>query len=162
MTTHKEYPLFTQENADKCPTARFVAGVSRWLCECKEPSKCEGVMAARGVYSRKAYMNDPSHLTGAPAADRRAAHRRYYGQFVSEATIRRVVQAIGADALRRSTDQHLNDIPLEQWDRLTPHLPLARRFEAAGDYATLAGLVCVAKEAARQWLEQQQGGGAQS
>jgi len=32
-------------------------------------------------------------------------------------------------------------------------LPIAAPFETFGDYATLGGLVCVAKEAARQWRE---------
>lgn len=41
-----EYPLFTQDAANACPTARYVGGVSRWLCECQTPSQCGGVLAA--------------------------------------------------------------------------------------------------------------------
>ena len=45
----REYPLFTDENAGKCPTARYVGGTSRYLCECAKPEECEGVRTAREV-----------------------------------------------------------------------------------------------------------------
>lgn len=38
-----EYPL--RQYATLCPSARFVGGVSRYLCECKKPLECEGVKA---------------------------------------------------------------------------------------------------------------------
>lgn len=41
-----EYPLFTQDAANACPSARYVGGVSRWLCECRIPGQCGGVLAA--------------------------------------------------------------------------------------------------------------------
>lgn len=41
---YKEYPLFN-EHYRKCPTARYVGGGSRYLCECRVPSQCEGVKA---------------------------------------------------------------------------------------------------------------------
>ncbi len=100
------------------------------------------------------------------------AHRRYYAQLVNDRTIAAVVQAIGRTRLLASTDPHYNDIPLQVWDRLcgftmanygyargdktrmsAPAFPLAQRFEELNDYPTLAGLVCVAKEAARQYVE---------
>lgn len=99
-----------------------------------------------------------------------ARHREYYAQLVDEETIDSVVRFIGERELLASTDFYLNDIPLDRWDALAGatargmnitwhgHRPLrtAIKFEELGDYATLAGLVCVAKEAARQWLEQQE------
>ena len=42
----REYPLFTQDAANACPSARYVGGVSRWLCECRIPGQCGGVLAA--------------------------------------------------------------------------------------------------------------------
>lgn len=42
-----EWPLFTQENANKCPTARYVGGISRWLCECRLPRECNGIKAVK-------------------------------------------------------------------------------------------------------------------
>lgn len=94
------------------------------------------------------------------AADReaaQAAHRRYYGQFVNQRTIDYVVRAIGSDALLASTDPHFNDIPLSKWDNLVPRLPLAASLRDAGDYMTLCGGVCIAKEAARQYVESKRG-----
>lgn len=42
----REYPLYTQDAANACPSARYVGGVSRWLCECINPEECGGVLAA--------------------------------------------------------------------------------------------------------------------
>ena len=83
-------------------------------------------------------------------------HREYYAQFVSGATIRRVETHIGREKIINSTDPHFNDIPLVLWDRLcsglVPH-DLGSKMRATGDYPTLSGLVCIAKEAARQIKE---------
>lgn len=85
-----------------------------------------------------------------------AAHREYYGQFVNENTISQVVRCIGADRIKNSTNPHFNDIELKKWDDLTRFLIIAKPFKAVGDIATLTGLVCVAKEAAMQFKEQNQ------
>ena len=82
-----------------------------------------------------------------------ATHADYYGQFVTERTRQAVAAAIGADKIRNSTDPHFNDIPLHLWDRLTTSLPAVSIRSVGDDYPTLAGLVCVAKEAARQIKE---------
>lgn len=101
------------------------------------------------IYTRQQYMQD-SQVNGT------AAHRKYFGQFVNSGTIARVVNAIGKDKILNSTDPHMNDIPLVLWDRLTPQLPGSAGFAKAGDYYTLSNGVCLAKEAARQWKEQQE------
>ena len=100
------------------------------------------------IYTRQQYMAD-SHAEGF------AAHRRFFGQFVTPGTIARVVEFIGGDALLNSIDRHLNDIPLAKWDRITTQLPGSAGFAKAGDYYTLANGVCLAKEAARQWIDSQ-------
>ncbi|WP_458321555.1 hypothetical protein [Providencia sp. CRPN22473] len=41
-----EYPLYTKESAALCSSARYVGGVSGWLCECKRPKECDGVKRA--------------------------------------------------------------------------------------------------------------------
>ena len=76
-------------------------------------------------------------------------HADYYAQFVTKQTRDAVRRAIGLDRIINSTNPHFNDIPLAEWDRLTTSLP-AVSLRTAGDYPTLAGLVCIAKEAARQ------------
>lgn len=100
------------------------------------------------IYTRQQYMTDSFR-------DGSAAHQKYFGQFVTPQTIQRVVSSLGADRIKASTDEHFNDIPLALWDRLTPHLPGSNKFKLAGDYYTLGNGVCLAKEAARQWLESQ-------
>ena len=81
--------------------------------------------------------------------------RQYYGQFVNAGTKARVLSGIGLAALKKSTDPHFNDIPLNKWDNLVPHCPCSAGFAKAGDYYTLAGGVCLLKEAARQILDDQ-------
>jgi hypothetical protein len=103
------------------------------------------------IYTRAEYMKDAQHEGKGPSA----AHRRYFGQFVTPGTIARVVNTIGSARLMQSTDPHLNDIPLIIWDKLTPTLPGSGGFSKAGDYYTLANGVCLAKEAARQYIESQ-------
>lgn len=82
------------------------------------------------MYTRKQYMN------------KECTHREFYGQHMTLPIINMVVRAIGKDRLLRSTDEHLNDIPLKEWDNLHPLLG-----------GSLSDSVCFAKEAARQWLE---------
>ena len=101
------------------------------------------------IYTRAQYMTDSQ-------ANGFAAHRKYFGQFVTPATIASVVSHIGAAALRASKDQHLNDIPLSKWDQLVPRLPGSAGFAKAGDYYTTGNGVCLAKEAARQWIDSQE------
>ena len=100
------------------------------------------------MFTRKQYLNGE------------CTHRQYYGQFVNAGTKARVLSGIGLEALKRSTDPHFNDIPLNGWpnsdigwDRLVPNCPGSAGFAKAGDYYTLAGGVSLLKEAARQILE---------
>lgn len=101
------------------------------------------------MFTRKEYMDQ--YKAGAEGM---ILHRKYYAQFVSKNTIACVANFIGKDALLNSKDKHFNDIPLAKWDRLAGMLPpMAAKIKDAGDYWTLTGLVCVAKEAARQYVE---------
>lgn len=87
------------------------------------------------------------------AAQRMEAHRKYHAQFVSEATIRFVVECIGADVIKASTDPHMNDIPLRHWDRMHGFLPLAISLKSVGESSCIGTTVCIAKEAARIFAE---------
>lgn len=102
------------------------------------------------MFTRQDYLNSNESND-----EQAAAHRKYYAQFVNDRTISTVVHWVGAATLKASTDPHLNDIPLARWDAMVNNLPLAIRPETVGDYYTLGGGVCIAKEAARQWLEAQ-------
>ena len=83
------------------------------------------------------------------------SHREYYAQFVSEGVKNRVSQAIGDARIKASRDPHFNDIPLGEWDMVIGVFPanIANAMREAGDYPTLSGAVCIAKEAARQIKE---------
>jgi hypothetical protein len=93
-------------------------------------------------FTRKQYM------------DKECSHRDYYGQFVHDGIKRRVLQCIGKERLEASTDEHLNDIPLKLWDTLGA-VGDKRQWDATeGDWPSMAGRVCIYKEAARQIKEE--------
>ena len=87
--------------------------------------------------------------------DKRCTHREYYAQFVTDGTRQAVARSIGLDTLFGSRDANLNDIPLKRWDNLMGILTSSvnQGLHAVGDYPTLAGKVCIAKEAALQVIE---------
>ena len=91
------------------------------------------------MYTRKDYMNNE------------CSHREYYAQFVNQSVISRVLSVIGKDKILASNDEHLNDIPLNLWDSMGATHSEALR--ACGDSPSLAGYVCIRKEAARQIKE---------
>lgn len=92
--------------------------------------------------------------------ERKKHYREYYAQFIGQNTIAYVVRCIGEQAIRNSTDEHMNDIPLASWDRLEmrPHINTKILSEATGSQPgryswAPSDNVCIAKEAARQWKE---------
>lgn len=82
-------------------------------------------------------------------------HREYYSQFVTENTINYVIKFIGEKRLRDSKDQHLNDIPLQEWDSLAIFCKPTHsvKLKEAGAFWSLSAGVCILKEASRQFLE---------
>lgn len=83
-------------------------------------------------------------------------HREYFGQYVTKNIQNTVVSFIGPEAILKSTDIHMNDIPLKKWDDVTKIIDsdsLRARVRADGGTLPLAFLVCIAKEAAKQFVE---------
>ena len=80
-------------------------------------------------------------------------HRRYYAQFVNDRTIAFIGGLFGPKLLK-STDKFFNDIELGRWDRVNNFLPYNRISKELEDHVSVANLVCIAKEAGRQWVEQ--------
>ena len=95
------------------------------------------------MITRKEYMNDSSNLFHA-----------YYSQFINSGVIHRVTKYIGLNRIRNSTDDHLNDIPLKEWDNIAIcDSDINTKMRACGDYPTLSGLVCIAKTCARNLIK---------
>lgn len=91
------------------------------------------------------------------AASGPETHRKYYAQFVTPAVKTFVAVQIGVGRIKASTDPHMNDIPLELWDRLHEQIrahcvSLMRQIGGTGGYS-LSDSVCIAKEAAKQIKE---------
>lgn len=82
--------------------------------------------------------------------DQECTHSEYYAQFVTESTKRVLMRTIPLASLLASNDPNLNDIPLIRWDNLPT--PIGS-MKAWGDSVSLAGKVCIYKEAARQIIE---------
>ncbi len=84
-----------------------------------------------------------------------SSHRAYYAQYVTVGLISFVARGIGIDVILASTDEHMNDIPLGQWDVLALQVPLkvVEMLKSNGDFLSLGTGVCILKEAARQIKE---------
>jgi hypothetical protein len=80
--------------------------------------------------------------------DGKAAYAEYYGEIVGNhrpfhaAFIKRVVAPLVAG------DEHLNTIPLQEWDEYPVGVP-SQPFKDRGDFLTMGGRVCYLKTAAR-------------
>ena len=75
----------------------------------------------------------------------------FYKQFVTPNLVKAVVSQIGISRIMDSTDAHMNDIPLQNWDRLEGIVMIhsEHKLREAIRGVSLADCVCVAKEAAR-------------
>jgi len=89
------------------------------------------------IFTRKEYLNGD------------VTHRVYMGQFVNTHTIHNVRTKIGEDRILKSTDEHFNDIPLKEWDRLGLTAD-TRKMTEAGETYSLAIAVSINKAAAAQ------------
>jgi hypothetical protein len=93
------------------------------------------------TFTRAQYLNDE------------CTHEQYYGQFVTGHLTDAVVNLIGLDRIKASSDPYLNDIPLKAWDNLQP-LVMSFAGAAIGKAngsggVALSDCVCTAKAAAR-------------
>ena len=66
------------------------------------------------------------------------------------------IRSIGIDRILDSKDEHFNDIPLSKWDQATRTFDVIKWPE--GDSPSQAGLVCVAKAGAKEFLRIYQDG----
>lgn len=109
------------------------------------------------MISRKEYIESPLEA-------RQEMHTKYYEQFSAlpfywikhYPSWQRIVEKA-----RKSTDEHLNDIPLKEWDMLMPiPIPyeLANLVRSCGDYTTAAGWVCIAKCAVLKYIRENPNG----
>jgi hypothetical protein len=98
---------------------------------------------------RKTMFTRQDYLNG------KCNHREYYAQFVNESIKSMVKNNFGIERLRNSftKDEYFNNIPLQSWDNLTYSVNCRKELESLGDFPTLAGKVCILKEAARQLIE---------
>lgn len=101
------------------------------------------------MYTRKQRLDDE------------CTHREYWGQFVTNVTRQRVLRMVGnKDRLKEHFQLeaeeffHPNKIQMKVWDRFTVVSTEAGKMREAGDYLTQSGIVCIAKEAARQIVEE--------
>ena len=96
-------------------------------------------------------------ITRGQYLDGEATHREYYAQFVTEGIKTTVLSRFDIDRLVSAfnADEHLNGIPLQSWDNIRFYnMEVIRQMEECGDGLTLAGQVCILKEAARQIVEE--------
>jgi hypothetical protein len=78
----------------------------------------------------------------------------YYAQYIGKSYPTYVANWIGPERILNSTDPHLNDIPLKEWDMVPMPLGVDKKMREQKDWLTLAGSTCLAKTAARMFKEQ--------
>lgn len=109
-------------------------------------------------YTRPAMMAEPYDENREVM---QARHRRYYAQLAFPPVKQLVAQRIGMKRLNASTDSHFNDIPLPEWDGLhesiTFYCASFAKIHMQDNNWSKSNSICVAKEAARQLLEAQNG-----
>jgi hypothetical protein len=107
------------------------------------------------MFTRHEYMCD------------KVSHRVYYSQFITEEMVEQVKNNIGIERIKNSTDQHLNDIPLKEWNVLSGHYFIGERMvgkpqvshefielcNKANEGISSSTLTCVYKEIAKQIKE---------
>ena len=98
--------------------------------------------------------------------NKECTHREYWAQFVTPSMKAMVLSNMTLERLQRSTDPHLNDIPLAQWDQMRNatfhmlnlvkwreiHYPEYKDTHSIG-WST-SDNTCLLKEAARQLVEE--------
>lgn len=80
-------------------------------------------------------------------------HEEYYNQFVNNTIKSRVLNAFTKEQLIKaySENESFNTLPLNRWDAIAKNLfDVSSKMKECGDFLTLAGGVCIAKNAARQ------------
>lgn len=93
------------------------------------------------LFTRKQYM------------DNEVDHQTYYAQFATPPVVNFVRSMIGEAAIRASTDEHFNDIPLSRWGGLHESIRamVGKRINESnnGCGVSRSESTCVAKAAAR-------------
>ena len=92
------------------------------------------------MYTRQDYLNN------------NCTYQEYYDQFVNDDIKKIVLNAFGYEKIKKSysEDKNLNNIPLQKWDSLGYFLNFCEEFKKYGDFESLAGKVCILKNAASQ------------
>jgi hypothetical protein len=85
--------------------------------------------------------------------EKNCTHSQYYSQFIiNPEFLNYVSRFIGETNLERSISPNFNDIDLRYWEVINPPTGTHTIMKSLGDYLTLPGCVCIAKEAAKQFL----------
>jgi len=97
------------------------------------------------------------------------SHREYFSQFVDEEIKTETLNFFGKERILNCNDEHLNNIPLREWDNLTGFAfsgsemirkpayikpELLKKLKETKEGVSSAGMVCIYKEAARQIKEE--------
>jgi hypothetical protein len=89
------------------------------------------------MFTRKDYMNNI------------CTHEEFYAQFINSSVKSYVEDVIGLNQILKSTDEHLNDIPLVLWDRAHGILD-NKTLKSANCCQSFSNTVCTLKTYAKQ------------
>ena len=107
-------------------------------------------------YTRQQYLNGD------------VDHNTFFSQFLDKETEKELLNNISLDEINKSTDEHMNDIPMKKWDMIsnfnwqiirgeeklisTPVIrkELADMIKATGENLSSSTMVCIYKAQARK------------
>lgn len=97
-------------------------------------------------------MNNTNQFTRLQYLNNECTHEQYYNQLVTDSIKRIVLSNISKDKLIAAfnDDEHFNTIKLPVWDSIGRNFQVVAKLNELGDTKTLSGLVCIAKAAAKQ------------
>lgn len=86
----------------------------------------------------------------------RVTHATYFRQFVQERDVDAIARHIGFARIKASQDEHLNDIPLSEWDGIRAVAPQWMLTQAGEGIWTPNVNTCILKQAARMLVEREE------
>jgi hypothetical protein len=101
------------------------------------------------MITRKQYLEDSENL-----------HDTYYRQFVTDGIKQMVLNRFGLDKLKVHVTKKMDEkgyIPLDKWDAMAGGYGSKlgeSKMKEVGDYPSLAGAVCILKQAAKMIVEE--------
>lgn len=86
--------------------------------------------------------------------EKKCTHSQYYNQFLNENLENYIADYIGKEAILKSNFENFSDIELTKFE-VCHTAGVNQKMRELGDYLTLSGVVCINKQACKNWKNRQ-------